>query len=130
MAQRLNHETNASADIFHPSESMRKNRTEHLHPLLKLAAIGSVALTAFGFGAKAVERNIEPIDYSQETTTITAEPGDGLYNIAARIPGSEQVPQDLLVDHIARDPANIEILENGLQVDDAVTVSVSVKAHE
>jgi hypothetical protein len=128
MAQLLNPETNASADIFHPSEFMRENRREHLHPLLRIAAIGSVALAGLGFGIKAVERNIDPIEKSTSTTIEIAQPGDGVYNIAYRIPGSQEVPVDLLVHDITQDPANIDKLKDGLQVGESLTVPTSVKA--
>jgi hypothetical protein len=110
------------------SDQMRENRERHLFPILRrLGALGALALA--GIGAHAVyERNANPVDFSNETKQHTVKPGEGLYNAAYDVEGSETTDLGVVVDHIAHDPANIEVLKDGLQPGESVIIPKSAKS--
>lgn len=95
--------------------------------LTKIAG-GALALAAAaGVGTALGQIDSAPIERSTETTTITVENGDGLQSIAAQVPGSEKYDIRDVTDSIATDPANIDVLKDGLQPGESVTVPIEFK---
>lgn len=63
---------------------------------------------------------------SSEETGYTAPDGGSLWDAAEQIEGSESVDTRDLVEEIRNHPANIEILEDGLQAGETITIPVRV----
>lgn len=97
---------------------------------VKNAAILSLsAASVAGVGVVAHDA-LSPPEFSEEKTTYVVEPGDGLYNAAEEIAGIETVRLDDAANHIAVDPANIDVLKDGLQPGEQLSIPVSVKGYE
>jgi len=86
----------------------------------KLGATAAVAATAV-FGATVVGANQGP-EFSDETKTYTVESGDGLQNAAEDILGTEKIDIRDAISHIADDPANIDVLKDGLQPGETLVI--------
>lgn len=93
------------------------------------AILTAVALPAGALGAVTANALKAP-EFSEETTTYTVEPGDGLINVAQEIKGVETVRMNDTLDSIAGDPANIDVLKDGLQPGEQIVIPVSVKNYE
>lgn len=103
-----------------------KHEREHK---LGTKVMGGVAAVAFAAGAVslAVEAGSTTPERSEETTTITVMPGDGLQAIAEQVPGSNKYDVRDTTDSIAGDPANIDVLKDGLQPGESITVPIEFK---
>lgn len=66
-------------------------------------------------------------EYSSEKTTVVTESGDGMQSIAEHVEGIESVDWRDVADHIAADPANTDVLSDGLQSGDVIEIPVSVE---
>lgn len=70
----------------------------------------------------------DSVEFSPETTTFVAEAGDGVWDAAEQVIGSEKLNNlHVVVDHIAQDPANIDVLKDGLQQGESLVIPVEVK---
>jgi hypothetical protein len=100
------------------------------HSRRNAVILGGVgALLIAGGIDKAVD--LHAPDYSEETTTYTiSEDNDGLYEAAESIPGSETVNTGDIVSHISTDPANIDVLKDGLQRGEQIVVPISINGAE
>lgn len=94
-----------------------------------VAAALTVAVATGGVGIAAGSALAAP-DFSEETTTYTVEQGDGLYDAANEILGSDSIDIRDAVDHISVDPANIDVLKDGLQPGEQIVIPISVAGHE
>lgn len=83
-------------DLFHPSESMRKNRQERFNPLVRAATFGALALTLFGFGAKAMENHTEtkPHEETFSDKVAASISHEDLASNDAHVIGTAKVEQD------------------------------------
>lgn len=113
---------NTSPQKRQPSARVRRNRGA-------AAAALTVAVTAGGLGAIAGNAMAAP-DFSEETTTYTVEQGDGLYDAAHDILGSNTIDMRDAVEHISTDPANIDVLKDGLQPGEQLVIPIAVAGHE
>ena len=82
-----------------------------------------------GIGYTAHEA-FEPATFSEETTTYTVQPGDGLFSAAAQVEGIETIDMRDAVEHIDSDPANIDVLSDGLQPGEQLIIPVSVEGYD
>ncbi len=90
---------------------------------------GAVALTAgaaAGLAATTADAVKAPT-FSEETTTYTVQPGDGLQNAAQNIEGSDTIDIRDATDHISVDPANIDVLKDGLQPGETLVIPEQVE---
>ena len=92
---------------------------------------GAIAATlvvggAIGAGAGLGLADRGP-DFSEKTTTYTVQDGEGLYDAAKAVEGSEEVDQRDIVQEIKDDPANIDVLKDGLQANESIEIPVSVE---
>lgn len=78
-------------------------------------------------GGAVLHEALKAPEFSEETTTYTVQPGDGLYDAAEQIEGIGSIDTRDAVDHIATDPANIDVLSDGLQAGESITIPVEVK---
>lgn len=100
------------------------------------AAVAGVALVsgaAMGVAPSMAEglRGLDErsIEYSQDTTTYTTLPGDGWLDVVESIEGIDTVDARIVIDDVAGDPANIDVLttENGgLEPNQRITIPVSI----
>ena len=78
-------------------------------------------------GGAVLHETFKAPEFSEETTTYTAQPGDGLYDAAEQIEGIGSIDTRDAIDHIVADPANIDVLSDGLQAGESITIPVKVK---
>lgn len=108
-----------------PSPRVQRNRRIARNIVGGVVSTGVAAtLVAGAAGALA------PAEFSEETTTWTAESGDGLYDAAEEIAGINTVDIRDGVDFIQTHPANIDALKDGLQAGEQIVIPVSVEGHE
>jgi len=88
------------------------------------AALLGTALAVVGVDHFA---NGEP-EFSKETTTYTVEQGDGVFDAAQEIEGLRDMNDG--IRHIEADPANIDVLKDGLQPGEQLVIPVSVAGYE
>lgn len=91
------------------------------------AVIGAGGIAGVGYAAHEA---LEPASFSEETTTYTVEPGDGIFAAAQQVEGIESVDMRDAVDHIKADPANIDVLQDGLQPGEQLIIPVSVEGYD
>ena len=89
-------------------------------------AVGGTA----GLAYAAANEALKTASFSEETTTYTVEPGDGLFSAIQHIEGIETINKWDAVEHVQSDPANIDILKDGLQPGEQLVVPVSVNGIE
>ncbi len=85
------------------------------------AVVGTVGAIAGGAAGYAYESTPKP---AEQTMTITVEDGQGMLDIVDQIPGSGKYNRQDIANSIAGDPANIDVLKDGLQAGDSITVPV------
>ncbi|MFI5212511.1 MAG: hypothetical protein ACHQTE_00940 [Candidatus Saccharimonadales bacterium] len=130
MAQALNGHNEFNSPVDTPTERAdvrRENQHKHLYPVVGGAAL---LLTAGVLLAPSIRDTINhsvdvmnhPVAYSSETQTYVARPNDGLYNAAYSVDGIEKVNLNDVVKHIHDDPANADVLRDGLQVGEVLVV--------
>jgi len=71
--------------------------------------------------------NGEP-EFSKETTTYTVGQGDGVFDAAQEIEGLRDMNYG--ISHIKADPANIDVLKDGLQPGEQLVIPVSVAGYD
>ncbi len=92
------------------------------------AVVGATLVaSAVGVGVAAHEATKAP-EFSEETTTYTVDQGDGMYDAAEEVKGVEDVRD--AIDHIQADPANIDVLKDGLQPGEQLVIPVSVEGYK
>lgn len=98
---------------------------------VKAGVAGTVltGLTVAGAaGVAAYEAKTAAPEFSEQTTTYTVEPGDGVFDAAQEIKGLRDIRDGIA--HIEADPANIDVLEDGLQPGEQLVIPVSVEGYE
>ena len=94
--------------------------------LIVTGAAAAASVAAFA-GINAVDSESVSIPtFSEQTTTYTVQDGEGLYDAAESIPGINSIDVRDAVEHISVDPANIDILKDGLQVGEQISVPISI----
>jgi len=86
--------------------------------------IAATAVGAVGFGV--YEANKGP-EFPETTNEYVVKPGDGLTNAAEQVPGVGSVDIREVTHHIAVDPANIDVLKDGLQPGEVLEIPTSVE---
>lgn len=89
------------------------------------AGVATVAAIAVPGMIESAQRGTP--EFSQETTTYSLGEGEGIWNAARHVEGWEDVETVQIVDHIKADPANIDVLSDGLQVGESLVIPKSVK---
>ena len=96
-----------------------------------LAAVASGATVLAGLGVAVAPEMIDTAngpEFSKETTTHTVTAGEGWWDVAGAVDGSDTVDRNLVIDHIQGDPANIELLNHdSLMPGDSIVIPVSVE---
>lgn len=64
--------------------------------------------------------------FSEETKSVVIEDGEGLYDAVGEIQGADTIDPRDAVTHITSDPANIDVLKDGVQPGDSIEVPVEV----
>ena len=108
-----------------PSPRVQRNRRIARNIVGGVLATGAAAALTVG-----VASALAPADFSEETTTWTAENGDGVYDAAEEIKGINSVDIRDGVDVIQSYPVNIDALKDGLQQGEQLIIPVSVEGHE
>jgi len=109
-------------------------RVEKLDAIGRKAAKGVVA-SAIGVAsiagiAHVGSEALKKPEFTEETTTVTVEDGDGYHSIASHIRGVDSIDIRDAAEHIKADPANIDVLKNGLEPGEVITIPVAVVGHE
>ena len=92
-------------------------------------ATGAAALTTLGVAVapELIDQANGP-EFSTETTTFTVEDGQGWDSVADAVNGSEKVSNDLILETIKGDPANIDVVTRGdLHPGDSIVIPTSVE---
>jgi hypothetical protein len=108
-----------------PSPRVQRNRRIARNVVGGVVGAG-VAATLVAGGVSA----LAPAEFSEATTTWTAESGDGLYDAAEEIKGINREDIRDGVDFIQTYPANIDALKDGLQQGEQLIIPVSVEGYE
>ena len=108
-----------------PSARVQRNRRIARNIVGGVVATGAAAALTVG-----VASALAPADFSEEKTTWTAESGDSLYDAAEDILGIDGVDKRDAVDFIQGDPANIDVLKDGLQQGEQLVIPVSVEGYD
>ena len=97
-----------------------------------LFATGAVATATAGMlGLNAMGNETESVPtFSEETTTYTVQPNDGLEKIVNTIPGIDTVDKRDAEHYVSVDPANIDVLKDGLHPGEQLVVPVSINGVE
>jgi len=90
-------------------------------------AVGAIATAVLGGAGVAVHAANQGPEFSESTSEYVVQPGDGLYNAAEDITGVDSIDIRDAVQHISVDPANIDVLKDGLQAGETVVIPDSVK---
>lgn len=113
------HTNDEPTETRQPSQQVRKNR----------AVAAALGVTIAATGVAAGSALAEP-SFSDATTEYTIGHGEGLYDAAESIKGIDSIGVDEAVAHIKTDPANIDVLKDGLQPGEQIIIPVSVEGHE
>jgi hypothetical protein len=97
---------------------------------LKAVGITTALAAGIGIGATIVNDAHRPPTFSEETTSYQVQPGDGMYSVVESIPGAGSVDQRDIIDYVSADPANIDLLKDGLQAGESISVPVSINGVE
>jgi len=110
------------------SQPDSKQQSDRPKPNRTIATVLGASL-AVGAGYAAHEA-FEAPEFSEETSIYTVEPGDGIFSAAQQVEGIESIDMRDAVDHIQADPANIDVLEDGLQPGEQLIIPTSVEGYE
>ena len=89
-----------------------------------------VGVAVLGGVAAGVNEALAPPTFSEESTTYTVQPGDGLESVVDSIPGIESADSRDVQHYVSVDPANIDALKDGLQPGENIVVPVSINGVE
>ena len=95
--------------------------------LQKGIAASVIAVTALGGAGLAVNAATQGPTFSETTSEYVVQPGDGLYDAAGAIKGIEGADVRDAAEHISVDPANIDVLSDGLQPGEVLIIPDSVQ---
>lgn len=107
---------------------LEAHEQKKLPSTIKKIAAGAL-ITAGSIGGIAAAGNAlagPDISVSEETTTYTVPDGGGLWDAAQAVENHETVDTRDLIEEIKNHPANISVLEDGLQAGESITIPVSV----
>jgi hypothetical protein len=114
------------------SDSSQEIPVHHTKPGIGKKVIAgtgiAVSLATGAAAAGAAIGSATTPEFSEETTTYTVQPGDGLYDAAENIQGSFDMRD--AVDHIENLPQNAVTLEDGLQPGETISIPVSTEGYE
>ncbi|MGH7218116.1 MAG: hypothetical protein ACREGE_01570 [Candidatus Microsaccharimonas sp.] len=105
----------SEADANTPNKRKRGSKA-----VAAVVGVGVAAGLGAGFAAATA-----PDEFSNEKTSYIAENGDGLWDAAEEIEGSFNMND--AIDSIKGDPANIDVLKDGLQQGESIVIPVSTK---
>jgi hypothetical protein len=114
-------------EVVNTTDTPNHNR---LHATVATASAGLV-LAATGAGLVTVNNaTTTPPVFSEETNTYTVMPNDGLEKIVDKIPGINTIDKDEAERYVSVDPANIDVLKDGLQPGDQIEIPISINGAE
>ena len=87
--------------------------------------VGAALVGGIGYG---LHEEFKAPEFSEETTTYTVDQGEGVFAAAQHVKGVEDLRD--AVDYISADPANTDVLKDGLQPGEQLVIPVSVKGFE
>jgi hypothetical protein len=99
-------------------EAIRRRRNRILRPVAAVALAGVV----WGIGS-----SFEGPTFSESTTTYTVNEGEGLLDAVNEIDNINSIDSRDAVQYVEELPENQEVLEDGLQVHETVTIPLGVK---
>ena len=105
--------------VAEPDEPTAKEKPH----TVRNALLATGAVAAALAGGAAVNAEMQPHS-SDDKTRYIVEPGDTLWEIVGTIPGAEKFDQNDLMNIVKNDPANIDILKDGLQPGETITVPI------
>ena len=77
--------------------------------------------------ANAIAEPTPSFTQSEESSGYTAPEGGSTWDALQYIEGADKVNSSELVDSIHNNPANVEVLKDGLQVGETISIPVSVE---
>ena len=89
-----------------------------------VGVVASAVVTGAGFAAHEASKGPS---FSETTNEYVVQPGDGLYDAAQDIQGIDSIDIRDAVHHIQVDPANVDVLSDGLQPGEIVIIPDSVE---
>jgi len=89
-------------------------------------AAGLIATGVVGGGFAAHQLGQGP-EFSETTNEYVVQDGDGLYDAAQEIQGIDSIDIRDAVHHIQVDPANVDVLSDGLQPGEVIIIPDSVE---
>ncbi len=101
-------------------------KTNHTKRRLIAGGVGLAVVAAAGTAATVANAVSEPPTFSEKTTEYTVQPGDGLYTVVESIPGINTIDERDAIEHVSVDPANIDVLKDGLQPGERIEVPISI----
>jgi len=111
-----------------------KKMSDSLKEGLIYTGVGTalIATAAAGItGLASLDDEVEKAPtFSTDTTTYPVGNGEGLYDAAESIPGINTIDVRDAVQHISVDPANIDVLKDGLQAGEQLVVPISINGVE
>jgi len=113
-----------------PRQAETRTKGELSPRVRRNRAIASGLAVTAGVGAfmYAAHEAVEEPTFSEETTTYTIQQGEGLFAAAQHVEGVRDLRD--AVAHIQGDPANIDVLKDGLQPGEQLVIPVSVEGFE
>ena len=88
---------------------------------------GAAAGVTLAVGGPAIVENFKAPEFSESSTEYVVRDGDGIQVAAEQIEGIESIDVREAIDHIAVDPANIDVLKDGLQPGEILVIPESVE---
>lgn len=121
--------TKSVEDEVPASQPEQERAAQRKTAVKRLAVATATTLATAGAGVVALEHfDREPV-FSQETTTYTLQPGDGLGDAAQAIERSNEIDLRNAVHYIEVHPANIDVLKGGLEPGEQIVIPVSVVSY-
>ena len=123
MTQALN-EFNPSVTSL--AERRKENRNNHLWPIASTTAVIGLGSAAIIYGTHTyVDKLSNPGEFSIELTTIEIPEGGSIHGVLPQIEGIDGIALDKAANYISELPENQAVLEDGLQVGEALHIPIS-----
>ena len=123
--------------VYIPEPKSEKEKSKEVSPRVrrnrKIAGAAGIVLT--GLAGAGIMHELAEVtkdtQFSTATTVYTVQPGEGIMAAAEHIKGIQE-HGDLrdAVTYIQNDPANIDVLRDGLQPNEQLVIPMSVKGYE
>jgi hypothetical protein len=110
---------------LHPDLKPKSNNTKRR---IIGAGVGVALAAGAGAGGIAIANavNSDSPTFSEKTTEYTVQPDDTLSGIVEKIPGINTIDERDAIEYVSVDPANIDVLKDGLQPSEIIEVPISI----